>query len=106
MQSQLISIYIEKWKESAKEKMLDEAEQKAKEFSEYLPIQSQLITIYMLKGEYDKAEKLAKRFPNYAPIQSQLLQYILKNGKMKKRLKLLITLNGMNLYKNNYLNFI
>lgn len=92
MQSQLISIYIEKWKESAKEKMLDEAEQKAKEFSEYLPIQSQLITIYMLKGEYDKAEKLAKRFPNYAPIQSQLVTIYIKNGKMKKRLKLLITL--------------
>lgn len=106
MQSQLISIYIEKWKESAKEKMLDEAEQKAKEFSEYLPIQSQLITIYMLKGEYDKAEKLAKRFPNYAPIQSQLVTIYIKKWKDEEAVKIADNFNGMNLYKNNYLNFI
>ena len=66
------------------QKKYDKAEEIAEKYPNYVPIQSQLITIYIKKEEYDKAKELAKKYPNYAPIQSQLVTIYIKRKEYEK----------------------
>ena len=61
-----------------------QAEEIAKKYPNYAPIQSQLITIYMNQTKYAKAEEIAKKYPNYAPIQSQLVTIYIKRKEYEK----------------------
>ena len=62
----------------------EKAKEIAQKFSNYAPIQSQLMTIYMRKGEYEKAIAIAQKFSNYAPIQSHLMTIYMKKGEYEK----------------------
>ena len=53
----------------------------ANKYPNYVPIQSQLITIYMNQKKYAQAEELAKKYPNHAPIQSQLITIYINQNK-------------------------
>ena len=60
----------------------------AQKFPNYAPIQSQLITIYIRKDEYEKAIDIAQKFPNDAPIQSQLMTVYIKIREYEKVLEI------------------
>ena len=62
----------------------EKAEVIARKFSDYAPIQSQLMTIYMEKGEYEKTEVIARKFSNDAPIQSQLMTIYMRKSEYEK----------------------
>ena len=66
------------------QKKYDKGEEIAKHHPNYAPIQSQLITIYIRKGEYSKAKEIAKHHPNYAPIQSQLVTIYIEREEYEK----------------------
>ena len=62
----------------------EKAEVIARKFSDYAPIQSQLMTIYMRKGDDEKAEVIAQNFSDYAPIQSQLMTIYMRKSEYEK----------------------
>ena len=60
----------------------------AEKFSNYPPIQSQLMTVYMKNKDYESAIEVAKKFPNDTSIQSQLITVYMKNEDYESVIKI------------------
>ena len=60
----------------------------AEKFSNYPPIQSQLMTVYMKKEDYESAIKIAEKFSSYSPIQSQLMTVYMENKDYEAAMKI------------------